>query len=111
VIPPPKVICFVPRWLASGGIEMTTHDFVDDLDDIQAAVLLLEREFFLSFWATPLRSWAMSLVRMRRNGVWRMVEDAMVVFSAGHNQNLLELTLFSSLLLSASLSPMSQCID
>ena len=29
-----------------------------------------------------------------------MVEDAMVVFSAGHNQNLLELTLFSSLLYS-----------
>lgn len=40
-----------------------------------------------------------------------MVEDAMVVFSAGHNQNLLELTLFSSLLLSASPSPMSQSID
>ena len=31
-------------------------------------------------------------------------EDAMGVFSAGHNQNLLELTLFSSLLLSASLT-------
>ena len=54
MIPPPQSHLFVPRWLASGGIEMTTHDFVDDLDDIQAAFLLLERRFF-SFWATPLR--------------------------------------------------------
>ena len=53
MIPPPQSHLFVPRWLASGGIEMTTHDFVDDLDDIQAAFLLLERRFF-SFWATPL---------------------------------------------------------